>query len=171
MQCQAPDAPQCAHCQRRATTQCARYGQQKCQLITARVLSNLEWLSDPCDVGCVPPPYFGLTRAFSEAAALDQLLSLNEHCTPRRPPPSERRNTGLEACAVPRADDMSSETPATPPLQHRYLHKSNEEAARKCTAAGRLWFQASDRITPLSRKRGPASGRGESSASGLVEKT
>jgi hypothetical protein len=27
------------HCQRRATTQCARYGQQKYQLITARVLT------------------------------------------------------------------------------------------------------------------------------------
>jgi hypothetical protein len=35
----APDAPQCEHCQRPATTQCARYGQQKCQLITARVLT------------------------------------------------------------------------------------------------------------------------------------
>jgi DNA-binding transcriptional LysR family regulator len=40
MQCKAPDPPQCEHCQGRATPQWARYGQQKCQLITARVLSQ-----------------------------------------------------------------------------------------------------------------------------------
>jgi hypothetical protein len=43
MHCLAPDAPLCEHCQGWETTLCARYGQQKCQLITARVLSPVCW--------------------------------------------------------------------------------------------------------------------------------